>query len=265
MKITWDNEGDRLYETGVDRGVLYPYQTGDNPGYTKGVSWSGLTGFTESPSGAESTKIYADNIQYLVMTSAEELGGTITAYQSPEEFDECDGTSALIKGVKMGQQSRKMFGFCYRTKIGNDVSGDEFGYKLHLLYGCKASPSERSYTTVNDSPEAMELSWEITTNPVMVNLDGFKPTSLVTIDSTQVNADKLAKLERILYGFDAAAFDETKTYEVGDYCTHEGKTYKCTTKISTAAAWSADKWEESTDDIARLPLPDEINTIFTAE
>lgn len=263
-KLAWDAVGERYYETGVDKGVLYPY---DN-GYNKGVAWDGLTGFSESPSGAEATKIYADNIQYLTMTSAEELGGTITAYQSPEEFDECDGTKAIATGVKIGMQTRKTFGFCYRTKLGNDTVGDEYGYKLHLIYGCKASPSERAYATVNDSPEAMELSWEITTTPVDVNIEGktFKPTAIITINSTEVDSEKLKKLEKILYGQDVAAFDETKTYVVGDLVTHEDddvvKTYKCKVAVETAGAWDATDWEETTEDIARLPLPAEVAEIF---
>lgn len=197
MKLVWDKTGERFYETGIDRGVLYPTVDG---AYSTGVVWNGLTGVTESPSGAEASPIYADNIKYLNLVSAEEFGGTIEAYTYPDEFAECDGSAELAPGVYIGQQARKTFGFCYRTKLGNDVKGDEYGYKLHILYGCLAAPSERSYATVNDSPEAATLSWELNTTPV--NVDGYKPTACVTIDSTKVDATKLAELEAILYGSD---------------------------------------------------------------
>ena len=200
MKLTWDNIGERFYETGVDRGVLYPVQTGGE--YSKGVAWNGLTAVTESPSGAEATAIYADNIKYLNLMSAEEFGATVEAYTYPDEFAECDGSAALTTGVYIGQQSRKTFGLCYRTILGNDVENNDFGYKLHLIYGAMASPSEKSYNTVNDSPEAVTFSWELTTTPVAV--EGFKPTASVTIDSTKCDADKLAALEAILYGSEDA-------------------------------------------------------------
>lgn len=195
-KITWDDTGKRLYETGVDRGVLYPIQEGGQ--YTKGVPWNGLTAVTESPSGAESTAIYADNIKYLNLQSAEEFGATIEAYTYPDEFAECDGSASIATGVIAGQQNRKMFGLCYRTILGNDVDGNDHGYKLHLIYGCKASPSEKAYSTVNDSPEAITFSWEVSTTPV--NVPGYKPTASITIDSTKVDPEKLAALETILYG-----------------------------------------------------------------
>lgn len=194
--LQWDKTGERFYETGVDHGVLYPM--GSNATYDKGVAWNGLTSVNETPSGAESTAIYADNIKYLNLISAEEFGITIEAYHYPAEFAECDGSAQAVKGVMLGQQSRKTFGFAYRTKVGNDVENDSHGYKLHLVYGCLASPSERSYGTVNDSPEAITFSWEVKTTPV--NVLGHKPTALVTIDSTEVDADKLAALETILYG-----------------------------------------------------------------
>lgn len=194
-KLVWDQTGERTYETGVDRGVLYPLQ---EDGYTKGVAWNGLTSVSENPSGAEASPVYADNIKYLNLISVEEFGASVEAYTYPEEFAECDGTAAIATGVYVGQQTRKTFGMCYRTKLGNDVLGDEYGYKLHLIYGCKASPSEKAYQTVSDSPEAMTMSWELTTTPV--NVTGFKPTACVTIDSTKVNAEKLAALEAILYG-----------------------------------------------------------------
>lgn len=194
-KLVWDQTGERYFETGVKQGVLYPQVSG---AYPKGVAWNGLTAVTESPSGAEATALYADDIKYLNLISAEEFGGTIEAYTSPVEFDECDGTASLAAGVSIGQQKRKAFGFCYRTALGNDEDGNDHGYKLHLVYGATASPSERAYATINDSPEAMTLSWEFTTTPVSVS--GFKPTSLITIDSTKADKAKLAALEAVLYG-----------------------------------------------------------------
>lgn len=225
-KLVWDQTGERIYETGVDRGVLYLL---DNTGkYSKGVAWNGLTAVTESPSGAEATAIYADNIKYLNLVSAEEFGCTIEAYTYPDEFAECDGSANLVDGggVVIGQQNRKIFGLCYRTLVGNDVNANDHGYKLHLIYGCQASPSERAYSTVNDSPEAITFSWEINTTPVNVAGD-FKPTACITIDSTKCDPDCLEALEKILYGQDAGA---------------EG----------TPAAVAA-----------RLPLPDEVKTVMT--
>ena len=195
-KLVWDSTGDRLYETGVKNGVLYPI---DEVGtYSKGVAWNGLTAVTESPSGAESNPLYADDIKYLDLRSVEEFGGTIEAYMYPDEFAECDGSAELAAGVKIGQQQRKVFGLCYRTTLGNDVKRDDYGYKLHIVYGAVASPSERSYTTMNDSPEAITMSWEFSTTPVSV--EGFRPTAHLEIDSTKANAEKLAALEDILYG-----------------------------------------------------------------
>ena len=195
-KLVWDSTGDRLYETGVKNGVLYPI---DEVGtYSKGVAWNGLTAVTESPSGAESNPLYADDIKYLALRSVEEFGRTIEAYMYPDEFAECDGSAELAAGVKIGQQKRKVFGLCYRTTLGNDVKGDDYGYKLHIVYGAVASPSERGYTTMNDSPEAITMSWEFTTTPVSV--EGFRPTAHLEIDSTKANAEKLAGLEDILYG-----------------------------------------------------------------
>ena len=197
-KLVWDSTGDRLYETGVKNGVLYPI---DEVGtYSKGVAWNGLTAVTESPSGAESNPLYADDIKYLDLRSVEEFGGTIEAYMYPDEFAECDGSAELAAGVKIGQQKRKVFGLCYRTTLGNDVKGDDYGYKLHIVYGAVASPSERSYTTMNDSPEAITMSWEFSTTPVSV--EGFRPTAHLEIDSTKANAEKLTALEAILYGAD---------------------------------------------------------------
>lgn len=193
-KLVWDASGERLFETGVSKGVLYPQVTG---AYPLGVAWNGLTGVTESPSGAEPTPLYADNIKYLNLMSAEDFGATIEAYTYPDEFAECDGSKEAVVGLVLGQQARKAFGLCYKTVIGNDVNS-ELGYKLHLIYGALASPSEKAYATINDTPEAITFSWELTTTPVEVT--GFKPTASLTIDSTKVGAALLAALELILYG-----------------------------------------------------------------
>lgn len=194
--LTWDNIGERLYETGTDHGVLYlPDASGV---YTKGVAWNGLTAVNETPSGAESSPLWADNIKYVNLMSAEEFGATIEAYTYPEEFALLDGSAALADGVYIGQQPRKSFGFSYRTLIGNDIDGQDHGYKLHLVYGCMAAPSERGYQTVNDSPEAITFSWELSTTPVAVT--GHKPTAIITIDSTKCDKTQLATLEEALYG-----------------------------------------------------------------
>jgi hypothetical protein len=199
--LKWDEAGERYFETGVDHGVLYiPNASGV---YNEGHAWSGLTTVTESPSGAESNPQYADNIKYLNLVSAEEFSGTIEAFYSPPAFDQCDGSASPTPGVSIGQQNRKTFGFSYRTKIGNDLEGQDFGYKIHLVYGALAAPSERAYATVNESPEAMTLSWEFSTTPVAVgNIAGvdYKPTASLTINSTEVDADALATLEEFLYG-----------------------------------------------------------------
>lgn len=222
-KIVWDKAGDHFYETGVKNCVLYIPTAGV---YSKGVAWNGITAITESPSGAEATALYADDIKYLSLYSVEEFGATIEAYTYPDEFAECDGSAELVAGVKIGQQARKPFGLCYRTTIGNDTDGNDHGYKLHIIYGAMASPSEKSYNTINDSPEAVTFSWELTTTPV--NVAGAKPTASITIDSTKVDEQKLAALEEILYGKDGTGGDHTGAAE------------------------------------PRLPLPDEIKTIMTA-
>lgn len=194
--LVWDQTGERYYETGTKKGVVYPYDT-TSKSYNKGVAWNGLTAFTESPSGAEETALYADDIKYGSMRSAEDYGFTIEAYTYPDEFAKLDGTASPVEGVYLGQQNRGVFGFSCVTTIGNDVS-NEAGYKLHLVYGATASPSEKSYATINDSPEAITLSWECTTNPV--NVTGFDPVASLTIDSTKVDPTKLQALEKILYG-----------------------------------------------------------------
>lgn len=222
-KIVWDKTGERYYETGVKNGVLY-LQT--NGVYNNGVAWNGLTAVTESPSGAEATALYADDMKYLNLYSAEEFGATIEAYTYPDEFGECDGSKELVDGVTIGQQTRKAFGLCYRTVIGNDTDGEAHGYKLHIIYGAMASPSEKAYATINDSPEAITFSWEVTTTPV--NVTGAKPTASVVIDSTKADPTKLAALEVILYGKDPTTPD-------------------------------------GNDGVApRLPLPDELKTLMTA-
>lgn len=198
-KLTWDQTGERFYETGVKQGVLYPQAEGGT--YPKGVAWNGLTAVTESPSGAEATPLYADDIKYLNLMSAEEFGATIEAYTYPDEFAQCDGSAEIAKGVSIGQQARKAFGMSYKTTLGNDVANNDYGYKLHLIYGALAAPSEKAYATINDSPEAITFSWEVTTTPVSVK--GFKPTANITIDSTKVDKGKLTALEAILYGGDS--------------------------------------------------------------
>lgn len=219
-RLTWDNTGERIYETGVKKGVLYPQVSG---AYPKGVAWNGLTGVTENPSGAESTALYADDIKYLNLISNEEFGATIEAYTYPDEFAACDGSADLAAGVMIGQQKRQSFGLCYRTTVGNDSDGDDYGYKLHIIYGALAAPSQKGYKTINDSPEAITFSWEIKTTPV--NVTGGKPTASITIDSTKTDVAKLAALEDILYGKDG----------------------------------------EGNGNGPRLPLPDEIKTIFSAD
>lgn len=239
-KIKWDQIGERYYETGVDHGVLYPQKDG---GYPKGVAWNGLVTVTESPQGAEDNPLYADNMKYLNLKSAEEFNATIECFTYPDEWDACNGESELVKGVKLGQQRRNTFGFSYRTKVGNDTEGEDYGFKIHLIYGASASPSEKSYGTVNDSPEAITFSYEVTTTPVDVsgkdaNGKPFKPVSSVTIDSrdfqTEAEKEKLAKIEEILYGTDA-----------------------------TGAALEDDVTTTGSD--PRLPLPDEIKQILSEE
>ena len=195
-RLIWDEVGQRFFETGVKNGVLYVQ---DNDGsYKNGVVWNGLTAVTESPSGAEETPLYADDVKYLTLRSAEQFGATIEAYTYPEEFEQCDGSAAIATGVTIGQQARRAFGLCYRTALGNDIQGQEFSYKLHLLYGCTVAPSEKSYSTINDNPEAITFSWELSTVPVPV--DGFKPTASLVIDASKVDEGKMALLEDALFG-----------------------------------------------------------------
>ena len=195
-KIVWDAVGDHIFETGVRNGVLYLKDA--QGAYNTGVAWNGLTSVSESPEGAEPTDLYADDIKYLSLMSAENFKATIEAYTYPVEFEECDGSATIAKGVVIGQQSRKPFGLCYRTSIGNDTDGNEHGYKLHIVYGCQASPSEKQYSTINDSPDAVTFSWEVSTTPV--NVTGKKPAATLIIDSTKADKAKLTALEAILYG-----------------------------------------------------------------
>lgn len=204
-KLVWDKTGDRLYETGVKNGVLYIPTAGV---YSKGVAWNGLTAVTESPSGAEATVLYADDTKYLSLMSTEEFGATIEAYTYPDEFAACDGSAELADGVMIGQQKRSTFGLCYKTTIGNDTEGNDHGYKLHIIYGALAAPSEKAYASINDSPEAITFSWEITTTPV--NVTGAKPTASLVIDSTKADPSKLAALEDILYGKDGEPGNEPR-------------------------------------------------------
>lgn len=222
-RLKWDQTGERLYETGVKQGVLYIPTDGV---YSKGVAWNGLTAVTESPSGAEVTALYADDGKYLNLMSAEEFGATIEAYTYPDEFAVCDGSKELADGVTIGQQARSTFGLCYKTTVGNDTEGNDHGYKLHIIYGALASPSEKAYSTINDSPEAITFSWEVTTTPV--NVTGARPTASLVIDSTKADPTKLTALEDILYGKDASSGSSSQAVE------------------------------------PRLPLPDEIKTLMTA-
>ena len=196
MKLTWNAAGTRKFETGVSKGALYVQSS--NGSYPLGVAWNGLTGVTESPSGAEATPFYADNIKYLNLLSNEEFGATIEAFTYPDEFAACDGSAEAIPGVMVGQQARKTFGLVYKTQLGDDIDGQDAGYKLHLVYGCKAAPSEKAYTTINDTPEAITFSWQLTTTPVAVA--NLKPTACLIIDSTTVDPVKLALLEDELFG-----------------------------------------------------------------
>lgn len=258
-KLVWDETGKRFYETGVKRGVLYPQNSSGI--YPTGVAWNGLTGVTEKPSGAEATALYANDAKYLNLMSAEEFAATIEAYTYPDEFAQCDGSASIADGVSIGQQERKAFGLCYRTVFGNDVDGDDFSYKLHIIYGAKAAPSEKAYATINDSPEAITLSWELSTTPVNVN--GYKPTACITIDTNKItDKTKVTALENILYGIDAPAFNAASTYAIGDYVTYTEKVYKCKTAITVPAAWAEGSWTEVTNSGPRLPLPDEIASIM---
>lgn len=231
-KLVWDAIGEHYYETGVRNGVLYTSKTTGSGNsattdpYGTATAWNGLTAITESPSGAEATALWADDIKYLSLISAEEFGGTIEAYTYPDEFAACDGSASISTGIKIGQQPRATFGLCYRTVLGNDTDGEAYGYKLHIIYGCKAAPSEKAYATINDSPEAITFSWELSTVPVAV--DGHKPTATLELDSTKLGENKMKAIEAVLYGQDADAQNNITASE------------------------------------GRLPLPDEIKRIIDA-
>lgn len=234
--IKWDEAGEKIYENGCDRGVLYPLNASTNK-YDNGVEWNGLREVNETPEGAEPSKFYADNIQYATLMSVEEYKASIGAYTYPDEFEACDGSASIATGIYIGQQQRQKFGFCYRTRVGNDLTED-LGYKIHVVYNCVASPSDRNHETVNDSPALDELSWDVTATPV--NVTGHKPTASLVIDSRKISAENLAILEQTLYGFVADAFDSTKTYTVGDFVSKGGKTYK----YLGAASFDPTDWEE---------------------
>lgn len=218
-RLVWDAVGERLFETGVKQCVLYPIDKISGT-YNKGVAWNGVTSVSESPSGAEATDLYADDAKYLSLLSAETFGCTVEAYTYPEEFEACDGTAQLTPGVTIGQQARSVFGLCYRTTVGNDVDGNDHGYKLHIIYGCKATPSEKQYSSINDSPEAITFSWTVNTTPVSV--EGFKPTASLVIDSTKVDKSKLSKLEDVLYGSELADSRLPLPNEIVQILTAEG-------------------------------------------
>lgn len=261
-KMLWDAIGEHFYETGVDHGVVYPYDA--NGAMSKGVPWNGLSNVIESPSGAEPTEIYADNIKYLNILSAEQFACTIEAYYYPDEFAVLDGTASPTSGVNIGQQSRGSFGFCYRSLLGNDVKGNDLGYKLHLIYGLVASPSEKGYSTVNDSPEAITFSWDCKSTPVQVA--GFKPTSLITIDSTKVDAAKLATFEDILYGTDGSfsynAFTGTDFVTGETYYEQSGTDYVVTSDAVADDTKTYYTRTESGGSVGRMPLPDEVIAHF---
>lgn len=258
-KLIWDALGERYYETGVSNGALYPYNVLTNK-YLAGVAWNGLTACNLSPEGAEANDFYADNMKYFTLISVETLKATIEAYYSPVEFDECDGTASIATGVSVGQQTRKPFGFAYKTILGNDTEENDYGYKIHILYGCKASPSERSSSTVNDSPEPGTLSWELSTTPVAVK--NKKNTAHVTIDSSKISAAGLALIEAYLFGVDE--FSSTLTYAVGEFVVEGTKVYRATTAVTTPGAFDEENWEEMTGMTGdpTLLLPDEIAAVL---
>lgn len=282
--LNWDAEGEKLYETGVDRGVLYVYDT-TNHRYGDGVNWNGLTSINDSPSGADPTDLWADNIKYLSIRAAEEYGFTINAYTSPEEFDQCDGMATPVKGVRITQQNRKMFGFSYRSLIGNDTEYNDHGYEIHLMYGATCSPSDKDRSTVNDSPDVVEFSWECTTTPVPVG-GNFKPTAHIVIKSTDFNTTEekalLTRFEELIYGKAGGGEDYTvvvftgtgeaaspyiPAYTPGKYYTRSGSegnySYTLLTTTTTPTGWGTANTFYTRDDIAaRLPLPAQVIQFF---
>lgn len=266
-KLKWDQIGEKTYQTGVDHGVLYPYTNG---GYPAGVAWNGITNVTESPSGAEDSPLYADNIKYLNLKSAEQLGLTIECYTYPDEWGACNGESELAEGVRLGQQRRNTFGFSYRTKLGNDTEGEDYGFLIHLVYGCSAAPSEQAHSTVNDSPEAVAFSYTVSTTPVNVSGVGpdgkpYKPVSSLIVDSTKVKREQIEALEKILYGEDGVytATTDTDFTSGKDYYELVNGKYEKTSDTSFEA--SKTYYEQTTPDVVgRLPFPDELKEIFAA-
>lgn len=260
-KLSWDKTGERLYETGVNHGVVYPFEKTTKK-YTNGVAWNGLTAVTESPSGAEPTPLYADNIKYLNLISAEEFAATVEAYTYPDEFAKLDGTANLAPGVSIGQQTRGTFGLSYRTELGNDTDNTDYGYKLHMIYGATAAPSEKAYATINDSPEAITFSWELSTIPVEVT--GFKPTANLTIDSTKVDAAKLAQLEEQLYGKDGvfAEFSGSTFVSGTVYYEKTAAGVYVPTEDSTPQDGKTYYTQTTEGIVPTLLLPDEVAAIF---
>lgn len=264
--LVWDAPGTRFYEMGTKKGVLYPQ--GSDGNYPVGVAWNGLTGVTEDPSGAEPNDLYADDIKYASLRSAETFGATIEAYTYPDEFAECDGSANIADGVSFGQQSRKPFGFTYVTTVGNDTAGEgDDGYKLHLIYNATASPSQKAYATINESPDAITFSWEVDTTPIVVA--GLKPVSTITINSLKANAEKLAALEAILYGSDAPVYiptSDTSKQEGKSYFTRSGEEGRYTYTAFTGSSFSSGvTYYEAVTAGPRLPLPSEVYSMFVTE
>lgn len=260
-RLKWDQAGEKLYETGVSNAALYPMEDGS---YPAGYVWNGISSISENPTGGEPNPIYADNIKYLNLVGIEELEGTIEAYMYPDEFKACDGSEEIVPGITIGQQNRKLFGLAFKTILGNDEKLNAYSYKLHLIYGMLAAPSEKNYETVNDNPDASSMSWDYSTTPVRY---GDKSTANITIDAHTVaatHAAELAVLDAILFGADADEFSASKTYKVGDLVMNDDVLYCCKTAVSTPAAFDDDDWIEIETPGPRLPLPDEIASIFGA-
>ena len=264
MRLHWDGTAEKVYNVGVDRGVLFTLNPTTNQ-YDPGVPWNGISAVNENPSGAEPTKVYADNLLYANILSAEEYAATIEAFYHPREFYACNGMKSLARGVYTGQQTRQKFGFSFRTKLGNDVT-PEAGYKIHLVYNCLASPSSEEHNTTNESPDINPMSWEVNAEPVGIT-DDFSNTAHLIIDSTECDADKLTAFEKILYGDDvtATAFSSSATYDVGDYVTYETKTYRCVSAVTVAGEFNSANWTEvdpQSVGASRLPLPAEVMAFF---
>lgn len=268
MKLVWDQVGEREYETGIENAVVYPFNTANNA-YGRGFAWSGITGVTESPSGAEASPFYADNMKYLNLYSAEDFGATVTAYTYTDEIKDLDGTAEIAPGVRIGQQTRGQFAMCYKTKMGSDTEGDEHGYKIHIIYNAKMSPSEKGYSTTNESPTPIEFSWTLTTTPVKVA--GRKPTAILTIESTKADSAKLAALEAVLYGTDGTTTYNEVTSPTGNpattgYYERTGTEGSYIYTATTDATVDSNKtyYEKVTTGgtEARVPLPDEIATLL---